>query len=263
MMIYLYLKLHRHTVTLVLLTLLLIGCVNKAAIPVINKSPHRIIPVESVVKNGDSIYTISWQHGLNYLDIAKWNGLKKPYAIRAGQRLSLRNRTQATAATTALASAPDVASQPLKPKPPAVKTSTATTITPSASSAVALTTPKQWQWPAKGKVLQKFSRDNGINGIRIGNVPGSPVVATAGGEVVYVGNSLPGYGNLIIIKHTEAFLSAYAHNRKILVKEGQGINAGGKVAEMGSSGTDKTMLHFEIRLDGKPQDPLKYLGLKS
>ncbi len=108
-------------------------------------------------------------------------------------------------------------------------------------------------------MVAKFSRDSGVNGIRIAGTDGSPVVATAAGEVVYVGEGLRGYGKLIILKHTNTYLSAYAHNRNILVAEGDRVKAGQQIAEMGSSGADRTMLHFEIRVHGKPQDPLKYL----
>ncbi len=238
----------------------LAGCSSNAIAPVINKTPHRLIPPERVVQPADSIYTISWQYGLNFLDIAKWNGLKPPYDLKSGQRLGLR-----PGATPTPASRPSsIVSQPLPAEPaiqatkPAVKTAPKQTRGP-AIVAPPLPAPSNWQWPATGTLIAKFSRDNGVNGIRIAGQPGSPVLATEAGDVVYVGEGLLGYGKLIIVKHSKKYLSAYAHNRRIDVNEGQRVKAGQKIAEMGSSGTDKTMLHFEIRVNGKPENPLKYL----
>ena len=244
--------------------LLLVGCSGGATIPVINKSPDRVIPAERVVRANDSIYTIAWEYGVDYLDIADWNSLRKPYALKAGQRVRLRPGAATTAAIKPSAPVTRPLPQPVikstaKPATSTINTSTAVVTGASAKASQKLSTPKNWLWPAKGKVIEKYSRDSGVNGIRIGGAPGTAIRATAYGEVVYVGDGLPGYGKLIIIKHSEEFLSAYAHNRKILVAEGQRVEAGFKVAEMGNSGSDRTMLHFEIRLNGKPKDPLGYL----
>lgn len=111
-----------------------------------------------------------------------------------------------------------------------------------------------------GKLISRFSRNKGRNGIQIAGASGSAIRSTAAGEVVYAGEGLRGYGKLIIVKHSPAYLSAYAHNRKIMVAEGERINSGQQIAQMGNSGTDRTMLHFEIRKDGKPVDPLKFLN---
>ena len=117
-----------------------------------------------------------------------------------------------------------------------------------------------WGWPAKGKVIKKFSvQEVGSKGIKIAGHKGEPVRAAADGKVVYSGSGLVGYGNLIIIKHNSMFLSAYAHNSRLAVKEGENIKAGEKIAEIGSSGTDRNQLHFEIRREGKPLDPLGLL----
>ncbi|MFO1389162.1 peptidoglycan DD-metalloendopeptidase family protein [Cellvibrio sp.] len=117
-----------------------------------------------------------------------------------------------------------------------------------------------WQWPSSGKLLAQFQGETGQNkGIDLGGKLGEPVLAAASGRVVYAGSGLSGYGNLLIIKHNETFLSAYAHNEEISVKEGDFVKAGQKVADMGSSGTDRVKLHFEIRSDGSPVDPLRYL----
>lgn len=239
---------------------LLSGCSSTANAPVINKSPNRQIPSELVVTKGESLYEISWRYGLDYLAIAKWNGLKKPYSLKQGQLLALRPGAK----TNPVAISQPIISKPLPAttKPTATKpatTQTAAVNTPTSSMAP-LAVPTAWRWPAKGQLLTKFSRKNGVNGIRIGGQPGNSIKSTAAGDVVYVGDGLRGYGNLIIVKHSEKYLSAYAHNRKILVTEGQRVKAGQQIAEMGSSGADKTMLHFEIRVNGKPQDPLKFLG---
>lgn len=115
---------------------------------------------------------------------------------------------------------------------------------------------REWAWPVKGNILSRFSRHNTkFKGIDIGGIEGAPVLAAGSGEVVYSGNSLDGYGNLIIIKHKKNFLTAYAHNRKNMVKEGDTVIIGQRIAEMGRSGTDKVKLHFEVRQDGTPIDP--------
>lgn len=249
---------------IMLIMLALLGCGGTAPVPVINKSPNRVIPPETVVKPGQSIYSISWEFGLDYLAIAKWNGIKPPYSLKPGQRLRLRPG----AAPTPAPAQSVIVSTPLPPEPAAgsakpsqsqPKTTAAATKAPTTKEAPPLSAPTRWQWPAKGDLIAKFSRANGVNGIRIAGQKGSPIQATAAGDVVYVGEGLRGYGKLIIVKHSDKYLSAYAHNRIILVSEGERIKAGQQIAEMGDSGADRTMLHFEIRVNGKPQDPLKYL----
>ena len=250
-----------------MIALLVTGCGGVAPAPVINKSPNRVIPIETVVKPGQSIYTISWEYGLDYLAIAKWNGIKPPYRLSPGQKIQLRPGAVPTPAPAP--SETVIVSKPLPPEPPAAsakpsQTPSAATIGASKAPAPApsktpLSAPTRWQWPAQGDLIAKFSRSSGVNGIRIAGQNGSPIQATAAGDVVYVGEGLRGYGKLIIVKHSDKYLSAYAHNRRILVAEGERIRAGQQIAEMGDSGADRTMLHFEIRVNGKPQDPLKFL----
>jgi lipoprotein NlpD len=117
----------------------------------------------------------------------------------------------------------------------------------------------QWDWPATGVIFRGFGPSLGRKGIDIVGQPGQNISASAGGKVVYAGNGLRGYGNLIIVKHNDEFLSAYAHNRKIFVREGEWVKRGQKIAEMGNSGAERVMLHFEIRRTGKPVDPREYL----
>ena len=222
--------------------------------PVINKSPYRVIPAATKVLPKDSIYSIAWRFGLNFQDIAKWNGLADPYKILSGQSLRLRALSDSSGSSQSTVSAVSVASTRSVTKPavtkPVAKPKPVETTTAS---------PGQWSWPAKGKVIGKFSRSKGQNGIQIAAAAGSAIRATAAGEVVYAGQGLRGYGKLIIVKHSPSYLSAYAHNRTILVAEGERINSGQQIAQMGSSGTDRTMLHFEIRKNGKPVDPLGFL----
>ncbi len=210
--------------------------------PVINKSPYRVIPAATKALPGDSLYSVAWRFGLDYQKIAKWNHLKRPYAIQPGQVIRLRQHA---------------ASAPAKPPAAAVSVSVAAPAKALAKSPAKL--PGTWQWPAQGKLTGKYAPATGSNGIQITGAEGSAIQATAAGQVVYAGEGLRGYGKLIIVKHSPRFLSAYAHNRDILVKEGQAIKSGQQIARMGSSGAQTTMLHFEIREDGKPVDPLKYL----
>ncbi len=230
--------------------------------PVINKSPFRNIPEAYVVKPGDSIYNISWGFGLDFLDIAKWNNLKSPYAVNPGQVIRLRKQTVKTDSSNSASSQvkPSVVATTLPAKQPTT-TVTNTTVgnTSSAPTVTFSKAPSKWNWPAQGKLSGKYSPSKGSNGIQITGVEGSAIKTTAAGDVVYVGEGLRGYGKLIIVKHSPRFLSAYAHNRDILVKEGQVIKSGQQIARMGNSGAQTTMLHFEIREDGKPVDPLKYL----
>jgi lipoprotein NlpD len=248
----------------ILFATLIFGCASKPVnLPVINKSPDRVIPDAYAVKPGDSIYNIAWAYGIDFLDIAEWNELKKPYPVKPGQVLLLREQVvkatplaqgteeiQKEAIATALP-----AHEPASVSKPAATTTQSKTETVSFSSS-----PGKWNWPAEGKLVGKYSPSSGSNGIQIAGREGSAIKATAGGEVVYVGEGIRGYGKLVIVKHSPQFLSAYAHNRDILVKEGQSVKAGFQIASMGSSGAQSTMLHFEIRKDGKPVDPLQFLN---
>ena len=176
-------------------------------------------------------------------------GGKEPYSDEAYARL---NRSGETAPKTTLA-AVDPKPEPKTEPPPEAKPE------PKAEPATA-TGPDDvaWQWPSSGKVMSPYS-DSGNKGLDFGGKSGDPVQAAADGKVVYAGAGLRGYGELVIVKHNATFLSAYAHNRKILVKEGQQVTRGQKIAEMGSTDSDSVKLHFEIRKQGKPTDPSLYL----
>ena len=191
-------------------------------------------------RKGDSLYTLSKRSNVSIARLAQLNQLKKPYVIQPGQTIYIK---------------------PLPGSSSAKGRKTNAKKTPG-SKASAMSWPRSVRWvsPAKGKVIKKFSRQgNGPKGIDIAGKMGNSVFAAADGKVVYSGNSLISYGNLIIIKHNKTYLSAYAYNRKLLVKEGVEVKAGQRIAEMGRKDKLSPRLHFEIRKNGKSVDPLKYL----
>ena len=205
-----------------------------------------------VVQAGETLYGISFRYGLRYQDVAAWNQLDDASVIEVGQRLRLRPPSVVTASPIPRAPVPSTA--PVSP--PVVATPPRPTA-PAAAGAPA------WRWPTSGQIIGRFvAGDPTQQGIDIAGNAGQAVIAAADGVVVYSGAGLVGYGELIIIKHNDQWLSAYAHNRKRLVAEGARIKAGDVVAEMGRSGAIRDMLHFEIRLNGKPVDPLQYLPPK-
>lgn len=209
--------------------------------------------VVRIVRKGDTLYSIAFDAGLDYRAVARWNRIDPPYVITPGQKLRLRpppgDRTPRTASrepSTPTASRPSGGSSggsSRQPEPQPVPYSG----TPG------------WEWPVQGAIIRRFSRDSANPGIDIAGKPGQPVKSAADGRVVYSGDGLRGYGQLIIVKHNETFLSAYAHNRKLLVREGDRVRRGQQIAEMGSTGTDRVKLHFEIRKQGTAVDPLNYL----
>ena len=205
-----------------------------------------------VVGKGETLFSIAWAYGLDYRELARANGIDQSYVIHPGQVLKLTE-------STAPASTPKpVASTKTNGQSKAINNANPTPVKPVIKN---ISDSKiTWQWPASGKIIQAFSESGSVNkGIDIAGNLGDAVSASASGRVVYAGSGLLGYGQLIIIKHNDQFLSAYAHNRVLLVKEGDAVKAGQKIAEIGASGADKVKLHFEIRRDGKPVDPEDYL----
>lgn len=198
-----------------------------------------------VVQRGDTLYSIAWRNGLDYQTVAAWNRIAPPYTIYPGQRIQLY---------------PPGAAAARKQSAPGMQ-SAAPGVRPAPAETVPYSDPMpSWQWPATGPVLRRFDADStGKKGISIGGTHGTPVRAAAGGTVVYAGSGLVGYGRLIIVKHNDTYLSAYGHNKELRVNEGDAVRAGQVIAEMGSSGTNRIQLHFEIRRQGKPVDPLRYL----
>jgi lipoprotein NlpD len=224
------------------------------------------------------MYSIGWLYGHDYRDIAQWNNIEPPYVITQGQRLRVapprraktstydavgntRKRPAALSkGTSAKADRSDrQATAPQSQKVEIAKAST--TVAPAASNSNVTTAPLVWRWPVLGaNVVETYDvKDPGRKGLDLAGRMGQPIYSAAPGRVVYSGGGLKRYGKLIIIKHDDAFLSAYAHNNKLLVKEGDLLQGGQQIAEMGNTGTNSTKLHFEIRRDGKPVDPLRYL----
>jgi lipoprotein NlpD len=215
-------------------------------------------PVYHAVRPDETLYSISFRYRQDFRDVARWNGIAPPYTVREGQVLRvappLGEAGRPHAAIPVRPPAPEASPQggvqviPLEPRPEARKP-------PPASAGLT------WRWPAQGAYRRASDAKSGSLGLDIAGARGSPVVAAADGRVVYSGTGIAHYGNLLIIKHDERYLSAYAHNERLLVGEGDMVKAGQTVAEMGSSGTgtDAVKLHFEIRLDGEPVDPLRYL----
>lgn len=197
------------------------------------------------VKKGDNLYVLSRRYGVDMKRLAQLNQLKKPYILQPGQTIFLQPLNTSTSTTRSTASTPRPAPEP---------------VTQRQSTSESWPSTVRWQRPANGRIIKQFSsRRNDAKGIDIAGKAGSAILAAADGTVVYSGNGLISYGNLIIIKHNKIFLSAYAYNRKLLVKEGDGVKAGQKIAEMGHKDNTGSQLHFEIRKNGKPVDPLKYL----
>jgi lipoprotein NlpD len=218
------------------------------------------------VRAGDTLYSIAWESGRDYRDLARWNRIAPPYVIKPGQKLRLFPPAGA-----------DQANRPeLKPLPPTLNQRATAEKAPEKKIAAVekpLTPAKQqvpagaakqldWIWPAEGTLLERYSANGPNKGIDIAGRKGQPVLAAAAGQVVYQGGGLRGYGQLIIVKHNADFLSAYAHCDRIYVKEGNVIKRGQKIADMGSSGTDRAKLHFEVRYRGAPVDPQDYLPRK-
>ena len=236
---------------------------------------HRVQP-------GDTLYSIAWRYNLEYRKLAQANGIGDTYRIYPGQQLFLtdlerrierytsiqKKRQKLETTRTSPTPTPKVKS---KAKPPTevakVKSSERLIKKPKErkkpTTVKSSKSPSTWVWPTKGYVGQRFNSNKGLNkGIDLFGKLGDSVRASAAGDVVYAGHGLRGYGLLVIVKHSEKFLSAYAHNNKILVSEGDAVIQGQKIAELGSTDADRVKLHFEIRRDGKPVDPLKYLPSK-
>jgi lipoprotein NlpD len=231
----------------------------------------------AVVHRGDTLYGIAFRNGLDVRDLAAWNGIGAPYTVYPGQSLRLYPRNASASTVTSRPPVTPVRTQPVPPATGRPATTTTTTTTPpvtastgttaAASSTPATSAPTTpvasditWRWPADGQLLTRFvAGEPTKQGVDIAGDGGAPVKAAADGVVVYSGSGLVGYGELIIVKHNDAWLSAYGHNRARMVNEGAIVKAGQQIAVMGRTGAPRDMLHFEIRYNGKPVDPLTYL----
>lgn len=253
------------------------GCSSPPRAPVVSRErPIKQVSSTGVyrVRRGDTLYSIAWRYGLDHRTLARWNGIRPPYTIYPGQRLRLtqpasrspvpgkssRPATKSTQQTGNIVGTKEDtvgrasgASQGAAGKQTTTRQKVQTEDPPGALKLV-------WAWPTKGRVDEGFAAGDPLRkGVKISGRAGQPVTAAESGKVVYAGSGLIGYGRLIIIKHNKYYLSAYGYNRKILVKEGDSVSKGARIAEMGSNGDDKSQLHFEIRRNGKPLDPLRLL----
>jgi lipoprotein NlpD len=267
----------------------LAGCANKnRPAPVEDRSPNATkAPAKMIagadnsgkpgyysVKSGDTLIRIGMDNGQSWRDIARWNNIENPNLIETGQVLRVTppeetgvvvrpvssTNVVTSPAPASAASAPATATNTAAVRPPASAASPPNSSTPANSLANTDSAEEtvSFQWPTRGNVLAGFDEVKN-KGIDISGKAGDPVLAAADGKVVYAGSGLRGYGNLVILKHNNTYLTAYAHNQSLLVKEDQAIKRGQKIAEMGNSDADQVKLHFEIRRQGKPVDPAKYL----
>ncbi len=250
---------------LALLMLLIAACGGPTPVaPVTDRAKPARQPESEyrTVVRGDTLYSIAWEAGRDYKGLAALNNIPPPYTIRPGQQIRLYPPPAAAVSEKPPEKPP--AKRPEKIEKPAQaeskKPPTETTASASPKSGAREFGP--WGWPAQGKILGQYSENGTRKGLDIGAARGQPVLAAADGRVVYQGSGLRGYGQLIIVKHSEEFLSAYAHNDRMYVKEGDVVKRGQKIATVGSTGTDRVKLHFEIRRNGVPVDPLKYLPKK-
>lgn len=237
-------------------------------------------PGYQTVRPGDTLIRIALDNGQNWRDIARWNALENPNLIEVGQVLRVvPPSVDAAAVSSRGVAVPRVESRPLEPGrlptaaglPASAASGVAAAPGAAASAAPAPAAPPApasavreadedlpWQWPAAGAVVGSFEEGR-TRGVLIAGKAGDPVLAAADGRVIYAGSALRGYGNLVIVKHNASFLTAYAHNQTLLVKEDQPVRRGQKIAEMGATDAERVQLHFEIRRQGKPVDPLRLL----
>ena len=268
---------------LVLAISLLLGLAGCASRPYYSDIPEPVVVPEPgarsmpsatgagtyVVKAGDTLHSIAFAAGTDWSTVARLNGIRAPYTIYPGQRLRLVTAREPAGSGGESAQRPPVQPSSVQPSVPASgETSQDRTRSqtrgaqqaPSATSVVVDHRPGAWHWPSRGRVLQGFaSGPKPHKGIDIAGGVGDPVLAARDGTVVYAGSGVRGYGNLLIVKHDAHWLSAYAHNSRLLVAEGDVVRAGQRIAEMGDSATDRPKLHFEVRRQGNPVDPLQVL----
>lgn len=235
----------------------------KGSTPLSKRIKNSIKATEYIVGKGETLYSIAWRSGIDVRSIAKLNRIKSPYKIFPSQKLILVKKVVQPNKTKRRSTTIDNKGQTVVTKPVARNKKQAYAINVVDKKSEVGQKVRQWQWPTKGKVISNFSSGQSTqNGINIAGKKGQPILSAANGKVVYAGDALTGYGKLIIVKHNEDYLSAYAHNDRILVKEQQTVKAGDVIAKMGSTDAERVMLHFEVRFRGKSVNPMKYLTQK-
>jgi lipoprotein NlpD len=207
-------------------------------------------PTVYTVERGDTLYSISWRYGLAYRQVAAWNNIGPPYTIYPGQKLRLK---------------PPVEDSPAAPRQDNERAADRGKPDKAASArgSKRAASGYDWQWPADGSVVSGYgTSDYGKKGISVGGEADGPVYAAAAGHVVYSGNGLRGYGNLVIVKHDDTYLTAYGYNAELLVREGDNVERGARIARMGKTPGGQVAVHFELRRDGQPVNPLHYLPIR-
>ena len=257
----------RRALAMVMAAMLVAGCgstrvirapVSRTPAPRVSAPKHG---ATATVHQGQTLYRIAVENGISPLDLAMWNTVPPPYVIYPGQRLRLyppdHSASRRSATTTV---APRVATAP-PPRSPSGSVRAPTVVSPPVQQPIAPPASSlTWTWPADGAISSRYvAGEPTRQGIDITGTEGQPVRAAADGVVVYSGSGLVGYGELVIVKHNDAWLSAYGHNRSRMVNEGQRVTAGQQIAQMGHTGAAHDLLHFEIRFNGKPVDPMAYL----
>ena len=244
-------------------TVAMAGCASKPQIN--NSSRYAMAPNYYTVRSGDTLSGIAMRYGLDYISIAEMNDIPAPYRIYVNQSLRLKKGSSPRTVSTQVMAQPEqikrqtIALPTTQPVTPVTQPATSVPSTNTTVASVAPNSSLRWIKPTSGPVIQGFNLANNVKGIRYGGNQGDPIYAAADGQVVYAADGLKEYGNLVLIKHIDGYISAYAHNSKMFVKSGDNITAGQKIAEMGSTGASQVMLEFQIRLDGKPINPINLL----
>jgi lipoprotein NlpD len=218
--------------------------IDSKPLPNLTNSQNAGKPGYYTVKPGDTVMQVGRVTGQNWRDIVKWNNLDNPNQVETGQVLRVAPPDVGNGTKPAVTATP---ATPTTPVPP-----------PTASVPISADDDVAWIWPSSGALISGYDEVKS-KGLKIAGKAGDPVFASADGRVVYAGSAVRGYGNLVILKHNETYLTAYAHNQTLLVKEDQAVRKGQRIADMGSSDAERVMLHFEVRRNGKPVDPAKYL----
>ena len=260
---------------------LFVGCASK---PTINQQSSRVfyVPEFYTVKSGDSLSKIAQKYGLDYREIARINNIETMDIIYVNQSLRLRGNSKNTsrlvqtrpiqeqgtiqresvltqAQNATVPNQVNVVQPNIPTTAPAVGLGNTPAPTINPNPVATSTQGLNWVMPSNGRVIDRYDLSQNKKGVRFAGNTGDPIYAAAAGEVVYADDGLKEYGQLVLLRHSNGYITAYAHNSKLVVKNGDKVTAGQKIAEMGSTGTDKTMLEFQIRLDGKPIDPVSIL----
>lgn len=253
----------------VIAAITMVGCASKPQVN--NPTRYATAPDFYTVRSGDTLSKIANRYGLSYISVAEMNDIAPPYRIyvnqsirlkQSGSRNTNRSNTRPLATTDTQIQRQAIqlpANNQTTYTPPVTKTTTTVQTPVNVAPTTIKATSLRWVKPSNGPVLENFNAASNVKGLRYGGNVGDPIFAAADGQVVYAADGLKEYGNLVLIKHIDGYITAYAHNSKMLVKSGQNVTAGQQVAEMGASGATKTMLEFQVRLDGKPINPANIL----